>query len=289
MPLTTTTTIDAMIPEVWSAYTVDTREAELVWVNLYDRQFESEFSGRPYDTVHLQGVNTFQNEADVHALTLGVGGTLTYTEGRTNAQINLLINTHAYQAFDLETEAELLTNINALEKYSRYAAYAVAHRLDDDMAGFPDDFSNAVGALGATLDDADVLRGAQYLDDIFAPHTERYFVFSHAQNREFRKVEKYINADYKQAVGSMDTAMMRGKVATLYGLEWYANDNVEGTNTAGHDNGIFHKSAVAVCVIDNMRVASQYEIDTDSMKYAVHILYGAIEVRDNHGVFMRGL
>ena len=290
MPLTSTTTADTTITEIWSLKSADTREGTLVLANLFDRKYEIESQGKAYDTIRIQGINTFQDEASTHANTLGVAGTLTYDAGRFNTQVVLAINTHAYQAFDLETEAELMSNLNLVEKFAAKAGYAVAHRMDDDCAGMIDDFSNTVGALGTPLSDADIRRGVQYLDDAFAPMSDRFFYFSHAEKRNIEDQEKYINALYKQALGNLTTTKIyAGYMAPIYGMSWYSGDNAEGSNTAGHDNGMFHKEAVAFAAIDFMRVAQQYEIDTDSMKYAVHSIYGLIEARDDHGVFARGL
>lgn len=293
MPLTTTTTADTAIPEVWSKLTYDYREANLLWVNLYDRKYEEEFKGIALDRVNIQGIDVFSTggEAGTHANTLGVGGTLTYDAARFQTQRILIVDTHAYQAFDLETEAEMMTNIDLLDRLAKAAAYAVAHRIDDDAAAFADDShsSQTVGALATPLADSDITRSVQYLDDARAPETERYFVLSPAERRNLLAIDKFINQLYAKAVGSMDADKIRGHVANILGLEWFVSQNVEGSNAAGHDNFIFHKDCVAALIMDNMRTASQYEIDTDSTKYAVHSIYGMLEIRTDHGVFARGL
>ena len=78
-------------------------------------------------------------------------------------------------------------------------------------------------------------------------------------------------------------------MGNYYGADTFWSGNVEGSNAVGHDNGMYHKEAVAVAMIDNMRVETFYNIDTDSDKRAVHVIFGLIEVREDHGVFMRGL
>ena len=83
---------------------------------------------------------------------------------------------------------------------------------------------------------------------------------------------------YEAAVGSI-TKQVPGAFARIHNLEWYMSTNVEGTNTAGHDNAIFQREAVALCIIDNMRQKRFYEITTDSEQFAVHAIYGALEIR----------
>jgi len=64
---------------------------------------------------------------------------------------------------------------------------------------------------------------------------------------------------------------------------------VEGTNAAGHDNGIWQKEALASLIVEEMRTAEHYEITTDTTRYAAHAIYGFIEIRDDHGVYMNGM
>lgn len=287
MPLTTTTTADSTLPELWSALTADEREQTLVVFNLFNRQFEAEAGKRAYDTIHIQGVNNFTTGA----LTLGVGGTVTYEAGAYATQINLVINTHAYQAFDLETEAELMSNINNMEKLSHKAGYSVALSMDDTAAGMVDDFSlNPVGQLAVNLDFEDYNVAARTLSDANVPKGDRSVILSPAERYHLNTIERFTNSLYSQAVGSISAKeVAQGMFAKgILGASWYESTNVEGSNAAGHDNGMFHKEVVATAVIDYMRKVEMYEIDTDSTKVVIHSIYGMIEVRENHGVFMRG-
>ena len=287
MAITTTTTGDSTIPELWSALTVDDREENLVIFNMYDRRFEEEAGAKAYDTIHIQGIGNYASGAT----TLGVGGTLSYEAGVFNAQINLAIDTHAYHAFDLETEAEMLSNISHMEKLAHKSGYALSLKMDDDAAGMIDDFgTNIVGSLVTGLEEADVRTAMRMLNDAIAPESGRYAVISPYQHEYFMGIEKFVNSLYKEAITGVSTnGKYRGFIGTRYGADWYVSGNVEGTNAAGHDNGMFQKEAVAVAVFDQMRTKTFYNIDTDSTKFAVHALYGLKEIRDNHGCFMRGL
>ena len=98
MALTTTTTAATTIPELWSAITADEREDNLIIFNTFDRRYDDEAGKQAYDTIHIQCISNFSTTP-----TLGVGATLTYEAGAFQTQVNLGIDTHAYQAFDLET------------------------------------------------------------------------------------------------------------------------------------------------------------------------------------------
>jgi hypothetical protein len=218
------------------------------------------------------------------------GGAVSFDEARLLSRITLTADTHIFQAFELEYEADLFSNIGLMEKLTKAAGYAVAHRIDDDAAGFVDNFSQSVGSLAVPLTDPDIRRAVQYLEDAFAPSDNRFFVFSPAEQMNLFSVERYINRQYNDSIGNLSkNGKYPGFQATIYGLDWYMSQNVEGTNATGHDNGIWQKEALAALVVEEMRTAEHYEITTDTTRYAAHAIYGFIEIRDDHGVYMNGM
>ena len=298
---TDTTNLSSSIPQIYSHLTADYRESNLIFTNFFDRRWESDRKDSA-DRVLIHGANTFQNETSTHANSLSTaGGTLTFDEGRLFTRITLTADTHIYQAFDLEYEADLFSNIGLMEKLTKAAGYAIAHRIDDDAAALIDTMgdgsgsdhflnSQAVGSLAVPLTDPDIRRAVQYLEDAMAPSDNRVFVFSPAEQMNLFSVERFINRQYTDSIGNLSkNGKYPGFQATIYGLDWYMSQNVEGTNAAGHDNGIWQKECMAALVVEEMRTAEHYEISTDSTRYAAHAIYGFVEVRDDHGVYMKGL
>lgn len=283
---TTKTTVDTVVAEVWSKNTRDTYEKNLVYGALFDHTFEDEFEETPTDLIHVQGHDNF-GVAD--AYTAG-DDPLVMDAGVYLGQKNISINRHYYKSFTIDRDAELFANVSQLQSFSDKAGYAVALEMDTFLAGFVDDFANNVGALATATTDDDVIRAVQYLNDAFVPFESRYFVFSAAEDANFKKVERYTNIDYAKAIGSLGTARGRGYIGSLHGLDWYMSNNVEGSNAAGHDNGIFQRQAVAVVVKDAMRMEGPFfELESDSTQVAVHNVYGALEIRDTSGCWVKGL
>jgi len=293
---TDTTRVSDTIPQMYSHMTADYREANFVYVNLFDRKYESELSEG--DRVFIHGINTFDTEASTQAneLTTAAGtsttGTLGFDEASLKARISLIADTHIYQAFELEYEADLFSNIGLMEKLTKASGYAVAHRIDDDAAGLIDDFdsSTAVGTFAVGLTESDVKRGVQYLNDAFAPEDSRVFVFSPAEQMNLFGIERFVNAQYSASIGNVNVdAKYKGYVTNILGMDWYMSLNVEGTNAAGHDNGIWQKEACATLIVEESRPVSHYEITTDTTRYAIHAIYGFVEVREDHGILMKGM
>ena len=298
---TDTTNLANTVPQMYSHMTADYREANFVFVNLFDRKYESDLSEG--DRVFIHGVNAFQDTQDTTTLAakpssggLGVAGAgdssgvLGFDEASLRSRISLIADTHVYQAFELEYEADLFSNIGLMEKLTKASGYAVAHRIDDDAAALIDNFSQTVGSLTVGMTESDVKRGVQYLNDAFAPEDGRVFVFSPAEQMNLFGIERFVNAQYSASIGNVNVdSKYKGYVTNILGLDWYMSLNTEGTNAAGHDNGMWQKEACATLVVEESRPVSHYEISTDTTRYAVHAIYGFIEVRDDHGVWMKGM
>jgi hypothetical protein len=286
---TDTTNLSSSVPQMYSHMTADYREANFLYVNLFDRKYEADLSEG--DRVFIHGVDRFQAETASQANSLSTaGGSLTFDEANLIARISLIADTHIYQAFDLEYEADLFSNIGLMEKLTKASGYAVAHRIDDDAAGLIDNFSQTVGTLAVGFTESDIKRGVQYLNDAFAPEDGRVFVFSPAEQMNLFGIERFVNAQYSASIGNVNVdSKYKGYVTNILGMDWYMSLNVEGTNAAGHDNGMWQKDACATLIVEESRPVSHYEIGTDTTRYAVHAIYGFVEVRDDHGVFMKGM
>ena len=68
----------------------------------------------------------------------------------------------------------------------------------------------------------------------------------------------------------------------------YKSVNVEGTNAAGHHNTMFHMDALALVMQIQPTTHTFFDIDYLAYKAVVEQLYGVKEMRDDHGVWMKG-
>lgn len=291
------TAADTLIPEVWSAATRDTLLPNLVMGNIVDRSFEEQLSGMIGDKIHVGGVggsgdsiSGFDPTDGATSTTLAAGATLNAIEMAFQTDIVIDIGTHAYKLYDLEHELDLFTQFDLLERGAARATFAVAQKVDADGTTLIDDFSNSVGTLAVGLSDENILRSVQYLNDANAQEDGRFMLVSAAQQLEFLKIEKYVNQLYSTSASTAtpEAGTFRGRFGNLYGVEMYMSTATEGTNAAGHDNGMWQREALALVMVDNMRTADDYEISTDSHRFAVHAIYGWKEIRDTSGVWNKG-
>lgn len=289
MALTTETTVDNFVQEVWSKITRDKRQKNLILGNLVSHDFEREFAGTPTDTIRVNGVDNFGTAS---AFSAG-DDPITFEAGQFLTQQAIDINRHYYKAFAMQHDANLLSNIPLQEKLTSKAAYAVSLELDTFIAGLFDTATPAVGTLGTSLNDDDIIEITKTLDAADVPQDGRVFVFSVEQDAEFKKEDKYINADYARAVGQFSTGgrPTNGLVADLYNMGWYVSNNLESSGS-GHDNAAFTPDAIDLVVIDNMRFEGPAnDLESDSVEVAVHQYYGCelnAAQRSDHIVWAKG-
>jgi len=287
------TSADVFIPEVWSGLAIVERESALVFAGLMDRRFEADLSMG--DTVHvpsLSNLGAARTKAANAAVTF-----VTVTE--TNAQagdagfdgLTITVTTHDYNAIAIESIAKLQTDRDLMSAYAGKMGYSLGLALDDVLAGYPDNFSNTVGALATPLGPDDLLDSMQFLDDADVPQEGRFIIVSPAQSIEFLKWDKFVNKDYEdlRAAAEGMPGVDRAYSTSFLTIPIMKSTNVEGTNAAGHDNVMAHKESVALIVQMMPLFHSQFDIDYIADKVVGEQVHGSSEERDDHGVFMRGL
>tara|TARA_Y100000310_G_C20689057_1_gene820998 strand:- start:1272 stop:2183 length:912 start_codon:yes stop_codon:yes gene_type:complete len=286
------TTADVFIPEIWSGLAVVERENALVFANLVNRQFEAELTvGDTIFVPSLSNLGAARTKSANTAITY-----VTVTETKTQAGddgfdgVTITVTTHDYNAIAIESIAKLQTDRDLMSAYAGKMGYSLGLAIDDVLAGYPDNFSNIVGTLAIALEDDDILRAIQYLDDADCPQTERNMVVSPAQALEFMKLDRFVHNDYSRLQGELSgtPGLDRAYVTSFLGIPIYKSVNVEGTNAAGHDNTLMHKESVALIVQQMPKAYSDFDIDYIADKVAIEQVHGSSEVRDDHGVFMRG-
>ena len=274
------TTADVFIPELWSMEAIVARENQLVFANLVDRKFEKGLSFG--DTIHVPGVS------NLAVRTKSTNGAVEY-ETVTESNTDISIATHEYAAIALENITRVQNNRDQLKLYAGKLGYALALAVDDVLAGLVDDFSNTVGTLAVELTDDELLRARQYLDDADAPQDSRVMVVSPAQETGLLKLDRFVHNDYESVHGpARETGLEKAYVSSFMGMPIYRSVNVEGTNSTGHDNGMFQKEALALVMQIAPKTYHQFDIDYIVDKVVVEQLYGTKEMRDDHGVFMKG-
>ena len=270
-----TITTDAIfIPDVWSGQTLDFRQANLVNAQLVDRSFESD--AKFGDTIKVPNIT------ELTTRTKSAGTDITY-EVNTETSTDIAIDTHKYAAIKVEDIVEVQSKYPIRSKFTGQFGYVLAKDLDTAVAALYDGATQTLGTLTVALTDEDLRRGIQYLNDANHPSTDRAFVFSPAEMTSLMGIDRLVNKDYNLASLGANLSQ-QGLVGTIYGIPAYQTTNLEGSNGAGHDNVLLHRSFLALVVQQGVKMETEYSVDAVAWKVVAHQIYGLKEMRDTAGV-----
>jgi N4-gp56 family major capsid protein len=278
------TTEAVFIPVIYSKKAIVAREASLVFADNCWRELESEASYG--SSVKVPPVTNFSTVTAKNTST--DAGTLytTITETATT----LTIGTWDYIGLALETFTEQQADRDLMALYAPKMGYALGKNLDTSLAAKVDDgdISQTVGTLIAELSYEDLLLASQYLDDANVPQDGRVIIVSPAQRAGFMKLDQFINGDYSRLNASASVAAKQGNIGSFMGYPVFVTTNVDGTNAAGHDNVMMHKSAFGLVVQKHITVHKQFDLDYFATKMTNEQIYGSAFMRTDHVVWLKG-
>jgi len=278
------TTADSFIPENWSPYTLVARENAMVWADLVDRKYEENL--KYGDVIHVNPVSNLTAQTKTKASNAAV----TY-ETVTETAVDISIATWGYHALAVETIVTAQAYKDQLELYAPKQGYALGLQIDDVLAGLPDDLSSttAVGTLAQEFTDDDWLLARQRLDDADVPQDGRFSVVSPKAEAGLLKLDRMVHQDYTVLHGGKASAARdRAYITSFIDVPIYKSVNVEGTNAAGHDCFMGHKSCFALVIQTKPKAWRQFDIDYLCHKVVVEQLFGTKEMREDHGIYMKG-
>ena len=280
----TTTTATQLNPAITSKEVIMFREANLAFEGTVSKKYYDE--AKVGTTIKWSLITTL-NSGTARSKSQGNSGNDITYDANTETAVTLTINQHQYTAFELEEFAENIVNVDLQQKYTHAATYNVNTAIDDTLAALIDDFgNNPQGTLAVDLTDEDIRAAVQSLDDANAPDDGRFFAMSPATKMGLMGVDRYASADFNRGGGAN---IVKGSFGPgIYGLNTWQSTNVEGTNAAGHDNGIYQRDAIALGMRMQPRTRVFDDIQNRSTQVAVSAIWGVIETRDDHGVWVRG-
>ena len=276
------TTADVFIPEIWSSLAIVAREAQLVFAKLVDRKFEDGLTKG--DKLNIPNISDLATRAK------SINAAITY-ETVTETNTTITVDQHYYAAIAVESITKVQSDRDMLAAYAGKLGYALGLNVDDALASQVEaDWSGqTVGTLAAENTYHDYLRAIQYLDDANAPADSRYFVISPASEVGLLKMDTYINNDYTNIHGTgRESALDKAYISSFLGVPVYKSTNVDGTNSAGHDNTLFQKEAQALIMQMTPDMHTMFDIDYFADKVAIEQLYGEQVMRSDHGVWIKG-
>lgn len=291
----TLTTLDAFIPEVWGEKINDFYQSKLVIAGFFtDRSSELSEGG---DTLYTPNMTEFTATAKSNA-------TAVTLNSPTETKITLSVNQWLEASFAIEDReaAQAKHSYYIMEKYAKNSGYAVAKKLETELALLFDNFSNSVGASTSNLADSEIRQAIAYLENENIDTTEDVAFIMHPNVfwKQVQNLDKFslaINSPVNDPTGKTPKA-------TLYGIPVYISTNVQYVSgTVGRSNTLAHKDALHWATSPlgtggskatgsmtgkyGVRVQSNYIPEYLSTVTTADLLFGVVENRDIAGVWIK--
>lgn len=290
----TITTGDIFIPEIWTKKVQKAMDNNLVMKNLVLDMSEEAAGGG--DLLRTPKISLLT--ASVKA-----ANTQVTLNSPTETAFTMNINRHFESSYLVEDRLKAQAAYQLLQLYAPRAGQAVAKQWDSDLAGLYSGLSQTVGNSTTTVNDANIRRAMQYLDDANAPQTERYLVVKPAGVNHLRGIQKFsewislgISPAPNQAGGFangsggvVQNIGDNGFAGVVYNLKVYMSTNLveeSGTSDTVH-NLVFHKEAFATAASIKPRTQFQYKQEYLGMLATSDALWGFGEYRDDFAVDFR--
>lgn len=275
-----TTAGNVFRPNVWSKEVLMFVKSNLVLLPLikhYDADVKS--SGQ---TVEIPNVSAI-------TASLKAANTVVTLNYNTETKTTITINRHYESSFLVEDILATQSNFETRSDYTQAAAYAIAEKIDSDLAtAMTTAWKTATqtnGAYGTAIADVNILAVNRYLSENKAPRTDRVLVVHPKGESELLNIDKYVRYD---ALGTGE-AIKSGKLGTIYGVDVFMSQNLVYLDTATdeYNSLMFHKEAWAIAMQMSPRTQAQYKQEHLGWLVTVDVLYGHTALRSNFGYVIK--
>ena len=263
-------------PNVWSKEVLMFVKSNLVLLPLirhYDADVKS--SGQ---TVEIPNVSAI-------TASLKAQNTVVTLNYNTETKTTITINRHYESSFLVEDILATQSNFSTRSDYTQAAAYAIAEKVDSDIAKVMTAAFTGYGAYGTALNDNLILTVNRYLSENKAPRTDRSIVVHPKGEAELLAIDKFVRYD---ALGTGE-AIKNGKLGTIYGSTVYMSQNLVYLDTATDEYSslFFHKEAAAIAMQVSPRTQAQYKQEHLGWLVTVDVLYGVTTLRSGFGFTLK--
>lgn len=278
------------IPTIVAASALGYLRNNTVLAQLVARDWDNEVAGYGQTIkIPYPGTLTANDKAAGTAVTL---------QQPTAGEYTVTLNKHKEVSFLIEDMGRFLSRPDWFNVYMETAMSVLVEQIDSDIAALYSGFSQTIDASGG-LSEAHFRQARKLLNSAKAPLSQRYAVLHEDAEYEALGIERLVNRDYAEALGKLASERM---VSRAYGFDIFMSQGIKTSTT--QKNLFFHRNAMVLAtrplatvpegmgvtqrvMAENgigLRATLSYNPDHLGSQVTVDILYGAAELRDNHGV-----
>ena len=235
----TTTSLDAIIPEMWVTESLGYLQANTVMASLCRRDYE-DVVARQGDTVNLSKRSALTVQSKTANTQINIASP-------TQTNIAVVLSNHQYVAFGVEDIAEAQANQSVMAGYVEDGGAVLAEDVDAALLGLYADASNQTGAAGTAMGVSTVVTARKKLNDEKIPIRNRAFVIGSKADAELLQVEAFTSAE-RVADGGL--ALRDASLGRLYNFAFFMDQQVvsSGSSPTTYHNLSFHRDAMALVV-----------------------------------------
>tara|TARA_R110000824_G_scaffold252854_6_gene441670 strand:- start:4102 stop:4989 length:888 start_codon:yes stop_codon:yes gene_type:complete len=276
----TTTTDAVFIPEVWSEAIYKYFERKVIFRGLVDDYSPLVANGG--DKINIPEIGILSASAK------SAGSDVSF-DATTATQTSLDLDQHYYVAKLFEDILLVQSNYQLIDKYSKMFGEALARQVDSYIWTTLQGLSNNMG-----LSADDTLTAGKF-EDIIASMGNNGIDYMGGD--VFMVVNPVLMADILNPSAGLSQFFIRndasgdgsglktGNIGSLYGIDVFMSNAISSGGTASTISGaIFHRSAVAFAIQEDVRIQSEYSIDALGTKVVADSIYGAKLIDDSDNV-----
>jgi hypothetical protein len=270
---------DVFLPNVWSKEVLSFVKKNLVLLPLikhYDADVQA--NGK---TLEIPNVSTI-------TANLKAQNTVVKLNYNTETKTTITLNKHYESSFIVEDLVKAQSKYDLRSDYTQAAAYAIAEKVDSNIATDMTAAFTKYGAPGTALSDNLILTVNRYLSENKAPRSDRAIVVHPKGEAELLAIDKYVRYD-ALGVGGDANSIQNGKIGRIYGADVFMSQNLVllDTTTDEYNHLFFHKEAWAVAMQMEPRTQAQYKQEYLGWLVTVDVLYGTAQLRTGFGFVMQ--
>lgn len=206
----------------------------------------------------------------------------------TETKTTITLNKHYESSFIVEDLVKVQSAYDLRSDYTQAAAYAIAEKVDGNIAAAMTSAFTGYGAYGTALNDNLILTVNRYLSENKAPRSDRAIVVHPKGEAEMLAIDKYVRYD-ALGVGGDSNSIANGKIGRIYGADVFMSQNLVYLDTATDEYSslFFHKEAFAIAMQLEPRTQAQYKQEYLGWLVTVDVLYGINQLRSGFGFVLK--
>ncbi|HNE03408.1 MAG TPA: P22 phage major capsid protein family protein [Anaerolineales bacterium] len=287
----TTSQVADSTPTIVAAQALGYLKANTVLARLVNRDYENEVAQYGNVVKIPYGGSLSVNDKS--------GGSVVTLQQPDDAVYTLTLNKHKEVSFLIEDLAKAFARPDWFSVYAADAMAVLAEQIDADIAALYSGLSQTIDAT-AGLSEGTFREARRLLNSAKAPLENRVAVLHEDAEYEMLGIEKVVNRDYAESLGSKAAGAFTGR---FMGFDVFLDQKIVATG-GQCKNLFFHRNAIvmanrplptapagmgAVQRVMNedgiaIRVTMSYDHDYLGAKFTLDTLYGVAEMRDSHGV-----